>query len=323
MTNRLDLEARVTQFLQGDAPTDVPERLIHSTRDQVAATRQHRAVDVFDVRRAGVFQTLLAASGILGVAAVAAVLLLSNQGESIGARSTPNPIATVSTAPSPTSTASQASKVPPSACTADALTCLSPGTYSSIGFSPKVSYTVPAGWIRMEDNRGQLDLQFAAGGQYTYPDGTTFHDAISIFRRPVAESATSRTPLAGVGTKADALAQWLAGHKDLVASAPGRVTVAGVTAFRLVNSLPTGPRTAPDHCTTDHGEPRCESLFLSSDPAATYGFGLVGPETAVVYLLDLPSGDTVMVVGVVVDGIDQPGLVAAATPVVESLAFSP
>ena len=75
---------------------------------------------------------------------------------------------------------------------------------------------------------------------------------------------------------------------------------------------PTRARTAPDHCTSDHGEPRCASLFISSDPAATYGFGLVGPEIAVVYLLDLPSGETVMVVVDDVDGIDQPRLEAAA-----------
>ena len=42
-----------------------------------------------------------------------------------------------------------------------------------------------------------------------------------------------------------------------------------------------------------------------------------------VYLLDLPSGDTVMVVIDDVDGIDQPGLEAAAMPIVNSLSFSP
>ena len=88
-------------------------------------------------------------------------------------------------------------------------------------------------------------------------------------------------------------------------------------------TLPNGSRASPDHCTSDHGEPRCESLFLSSDPASTFGFGLVGPEVAVVYLLDLPSGDTVMVVIDDTDGVDQAGLEAAARPIVESLSFSP
>jgi hypothetical protein len=130
-------------------------------------------------------------------------------------------------------------------------------------------------------------------------------------------------PLDGVGKKATDLAEWLAGHVDLDASTPVPVTVGTATGHRLVISVPTGARTAPDHCTTDHGEPRCVSLFLGDDPAATYGFGLVGPEIAVVYLLDLPSGDTVMVVIDDADGVDQGGLVAAATPIVNSLVFSP
>ena len=204
--------------------------------------------------------------------------------------------------------------------------CLGPlrsGTYESTSFVPTLRYTVADGWTNTLDQRGQLDLQYAAGGEYTYPDGITFHDGISIFRRPVAESATSQTPEPGVGTRADDLSQWLAGHPDVVVSAPTPVAIGGASGFRLTVSLPTGTRTAPDHCTADHGEPRCASLFLSSDLAATFGFGLVGPEVAVVYLLDLPSGDTVMVVIDDVDGVDGSGLEAAAMPIVTSMSFVP
>ena len=65
------------------------------------------------------------------------------------------------------------------------------------------------------------------------------------------------------------------------------------------------------------------TLFISDDLQATYGFGLVGPETAVVYLLDTPSSDTVMVVIDDVDGVDQAKLEAAALPIVNSLSFLP
>ena len=82
-----------------------------------------------------------------------------------------------------------------------------------------------------------------------------------------------------------------------------------------------GPR--PTIAPTDHGESRCESLFLSSDPAATYGFGLVGPESVVAYLLDTPSGDTVLIVIDDVDGVSPDRLIEAATPIVESVRFTP
>ena len=319
MTDQLDLETRVSRFLQADAPADVPDRLIHATRERVAVTRQRGWTDPFGWRHSSTLRAPVAATGLLAVVVVAAVLTLSNRSGFIGTQPTPTVRTSVSTSPSPSLSVTAS----PSACAGPGETCLSPGTYTSSGFVPSVTSTVPAGWVLMGDIRGELDLRYGAGGQYTYPDGLTFHDAVSIFGRPVAESATSRAPLAGIGTKAKDLANWLAKHPDLVASAPTRAVVGGVTGFRLVLSLPTGTRTAPDHCTSDHGEPRCESLFLSSDPAATYGFGLVGPETAVVYLLDLLSGDTVMVVIDDVDGVDRPGLVAAATPIVESLAFSP
>jgi hypothetical protein len=168
-----------------------------------------------------------------------------------------------------------------------------------------------------------VDLSYLAGGVYRYPDGTSFHDGISIFRRPVAESSVSRSPVNGVGKTARDLAQWLDGHVDLDVSGLTPVSVGGASGYRINVSAPTGPRTSPDHCTADHGEPRCESLFISDDPAASFGFGIVGPESAIVYLLDAPSGDTVLVVIDDVDGADRAELTAAAMPVVESIVFAP
>ena len=314
MTDRLDLEARVSRYLIAEAPTVVPERLIHATRAGVSTTRQRRRWIWPWSRRLGVVRMSLAGGFAVLAIAVGVVLFLPNG-------STPSTGSGVSPAPS----TSPSPRVSPSssACTETAGYCLGAGTYSSTAFLPKVTYTVPTGWVLATDDRGELDLQYGPGGQYTYPDGSTFHDGVSIFRRPVAESAASVAPLSGVGTKANDLAQWLAHHADLVASAPAPIAIGTAHGFRLVLSLPNGPRTEPDHCTADHGEPRCESLFLSSDPAAKYGFGLVGPEIAVVYVLDLPSGETVMVVIDDPDGTDQPALVAAAQPIVESVTFTP
>jgi len=198
---------------------------------------------------------------------------------------------------------------------------LGPGTYQTHTFAPQIGYTVAAGWANTLDTRGEVDLTYGAGGTATYPDGTTFHDAISIFRRPLAESTASFIAEPGIGNRAQDLATWLNGHVDLVASGLTPVTVDGAPGYRIEIALPTGPRTSPDHCTTDHGEPRCESLFLPDDPSNAYGFGIVGPETAVIYLIDAPSGDTVMIVIDDVDGVDRAGLIAAATPIVNSITF--
>lgn len=198
---------------------------------------------------------------------------------------------------------------------------LGPGTYQTHTFAPQINYAVPGGWENTLDTRGELELRYGAGGTTTYPDGTVFHDGIFIYRRPLAESSASHVFEPGVWIKAGNLAAWLNGHVDLVASGLTPVTVGRASGYRIEIALPTGPRTSPDHCTTDHGNPRCESLFLPDDPSNAYDFGLVGAESAVIYLLDAPTGDTVMIVIDDVDGIDPAGLIAAATPIVNSITF--
>jgi len=200
---------------------------------------------------------------------------------------------------------------------------LAPGPQSTKNFGTPFTFVVGEGWDNKQDTRSEVDLSYLGGGTYTYPDLTVYHDGISVFRRPIAESSAREEPLAGVGTTAFALAQWLKSHVDLVAGDITPVTVAGQFGYRLSLTTPTGPRATPDHCTTDHGEPRCVSLFLGAEDRAPFGFGLVGPESAIVYLVDTPSGDTVMIVIDDVDGVDPAGLIAAATPVVNSIAFNP
>ena len=316
MNERLDLETRLSRFLVDEAPPRAPERLTDAARDRIAATRQNRQIGLLAGR---LFSVLLTPAGAVAAAALivvagAVLVSLDGSGPSIGSGTSP---ASPSTAPSPTS---------PFPCPSGHGSCLGllqPGPHTTTSFVPAFSYAVAGGWANTLDVRGEFDLTYATGGRSTYPDGTTFDDGIYVFRRPVAESTTSQTPEAGVGTTANDLARWLVGHADLGASAPTPVTIGGASGYRMTLSVPAGQRTAPDHCTTDHGEPRCASLFISGDPAVTYGFGLVGPEIAVVYLLDTPSGDTVMVVIDDVDGVNQPRLEAAALPIVNSLAFSP
>ena len=316
MNDRPDLEARLSRFLLEEAPSRAPERLVDAARSAVAATGQSRRAR-WGVGRLSSW--ILSPAGAMGAAVVialvgSAVFLSSQQGPSIGSGpSTPAP------------SASPSASTSPFPCPSGQGTCLGllqSGTHRSSSFVPALSYVADGGWANTLDVRGQLDLSYATGGQYTYPDGLTFHDGISIFRRPVAELTTSQAPDASVGTTANDLAQWLVAHPGLEATAPTPMTIGGATGFRLTLTVPAGTN-ATDHCATDHGEPRCASLFLSADPAATYGFGLVGPEIADVFLLDTPSGDTVMVVIDDVDGVDQPQLEAAAMPIVSSLSFSP
>jgi hypothetical protein len=320
-----DLERQLGAYLDERTTSTPPDGLIERSLAQVDATRQRPGWLIREGWRPSGYTANRALSTVaIGVAAVALLLVawisMGLPSSSIGYVPTASPSPSLSPTPSPAPTPSPT----PEACLdGPCLGPLRPGTYSSSGFLPQVRYTVPAGWDNTLDIRGQVNLRFDAGGTYTYPYGGTWSDGISIFRRPVAASPDAKVALAGVGTTASELATWLDGHGDLDSTGLVPVTIGGASGFRINVANPAGPRTNPDRCTTDHGDPRCASLFISDDPAAVYGFGIVGPETAVVYLLDTPSGDTVMAVIDDVDGVAADVLVAAATPIVESLVFSP
>jgi hypothetical protein len=98
--DRLDLDARMTRFLVDEAPSRAPERLIHATRDRVAATPQRRGSWLsWRVPRTAAGR-MLTAGGLLAVGLIATALALSSRsGSSIA--STPSPSPATTAAPSP------------------------------------------------------------------------------------------------------------------------------------------------------------------------------------------------------------------------------
>ncbi len=317
MTDHIDAEVRVARWLTDEAEARAPERLIHATRERLAATGQSGRVRTLRLR----FPTIITRTAALTAGVLAVAIVVAAVGSFLGLGSGPG-FAPASESPTPRPSLTS---LAPYACESGGGTCLGPlpaGVYETRSFVPKVGYIVPPGWTNTLDSRTQFDLSYDAGGSYPYPDGITFHDGISIFRRPIAKSSDLGTSIDGVGKTAGDLAQWLDSHANLDVSDLTPVTIGGAPGYRMRLSVPQNPSTSPDTCTS-HGVPACVSLFGYDDPAATGGFGIVGPESAIVYLLDAPSGDTVMVVIDDVDGVDRDGLVAAATPIVDSLVFAP
>ena len=285
MTTREDLDRRLSEWLGEEGPQRSPQRLVHTTRERISETSQAGSIRALRLR----LPSLGDRRRIVLVGTVAASAVLATWftigGSLPGSGGTTSP-------------------------------------YTTTKFLPPLRLALPTTWDVDRDARGELDLRAPGGGTYTYPDGITFHDGISIFRRPVAESNVKAAAVPGIGNTALALATWLDGHAGLVASGLTQVTVGGAPAYRILIALPAPSAAVPDHCTSDHpGVTACSSLFISDDRLGQYGFGIVGPETALVYLIDAPSGDTVMVVIDDVDGVDRDALIAAATPIIESLEF--
>ena len=186
---------------------------------------------------------------------------------------------------------------------------LPPGTYTSAAFQPAVTYTVPNGWRVASDSSDYFALQ-PVNSEIT---------GIHIFRDPQAASQDPTCPTSpepGVGTVSLELATWIRGLPGMVASSPRMVTVGGLRGVELDLALNTGWTAS---CPFANGVPTVP-LFVGSN--GNMRWVVAGNERLRLSLLDVPGGGTVVVDIDAFDGTLMDELLAAATPIVQSLEFA-
>ena len=186
---------------------------------------------------------------------------------------------------------------------------LAPGTYTSAAFLPAVTYTVPSGWRITQDSPDYFALQPV----------TSEIIGIHFFRDPLAASqdlACPTTAEPGVGTLSLELATWIRGLPGIVASSPRMVTVGGLRGVELDVAINTGWTAS---CPFANGVPTVP-LFVGA--TGDLRWVVAGNERLRLSLLDVPGGGTVVVDVDAFDGTLMDGLVAAATPIVQSLSFA-
>ena len=151
MTTRDDLDRRLSRWLEEEGAQRSPQRLVHATRERISETSQVGSIRALRLR----LPTFGQRRRLLVVMAVAATALLAmwlTIGGGAGSHVTTTP-------------------------------------FSTTRFLPAIRLGLPSNWDVGLDSRGEFDLRWSGGGTFRYPDGTTFRDGISIFRRPVAEDA--------------------------------------------------------------------------------------------------------------------------------------
>ncbi len=190
-----------------------------------------------------------------------------------------------------------------------AASALPAGTYTSKAFQPAVTYTLPAGWDNPDDSATYFRIR-PAGSEIV---------GIDLFRDPLAASqdpACPETAQPGVGGSSLQLATWIRSLPGLVVSEPKLVEVGGLRGTQLDVGLKDGWK---ESCPFANGSPTVP-LFVGSK--GEYRWIVVGSERLRLDLLDVPGGGTVVVDIDAFDGslIDQ--LIAAATPIVESMRFT-
>jgi hypothetical protein len=181
-------------------------------------------------------------------------------------------------------------------------------------FRPTLRFAAPAGWIQLYDQPLVFHISPSTAGFLRQTDGQVYFDGITVWAHPVAGPPDGgRAPLDGIGTSAKVLATWLSARPQLLASAPTKVTLGGLSGYRLDFALSPD---AGELCNVP-----CVNLLNSPDQGDSYQFGIEGPWKVRAFLLDRPDGSTIMVTVEDVDGNGFDREVRAAQPILDSMSF--
>ncbi len=304
MTDDPRPDREVRAWIRAEAPEHAPDHLGTAIRSELALARQERGPVVFmqrGWRRTPVWT------------GIAAILVLALGVLAVGLLGTSSPVAN----PVPTTTPS-AIMASPAVSTSPAPTpsgiILPSGPTTTDVFRPTLRFSAPAGWIQLYDQPMVFHISPSTAGFLRQTDGQVYFDGITVWDGPVAgppDGGPAR--LEGVGTSAKELATWLSTRPQLLASAPTKVTLGGLSGYRLDFTLSPD---AGELC----GVP-CVNLLNSLDRGASYQFGIEGPWRVRAFLLDRLDGSTVMITVEDVDGNGFDREVRAAQPVLDSMSF--
>jgi hypothetical protein len=186
---------------------------------------------------------------------------------------------------------------------------LKPGLHASRLFGAPLTWTVPAGWEIPYDTETYLLLR---------PVGSDLA-GIHVFLNPWAASQDPTCPGAaepGIGTSAEELVEWIRSRPGLAVSQPTLATIGGLPAVMLDVRIADGWMPS---CPFAEGLP---TVPLITRAPGGYHWVVAGSERLRLYLLDLPTGGTVIVDIDAFDGRLFGDLLRVAAPVVSSLAFT-
>jgi hypothetical protein len=189
-----------------------------------------------------------------------------------------------------------------------AASALPAGTYSSNGFSPKVTYTVPDGW----ENAADADAYFLLRPLGSDLAGIhLFRDAMAMSQDPTCPTS----PAAGVGKTSTEMVAWMRTLKGLVVGQPVMATVGGLTGVSVDVAIASD---WTQSCSFANGVPTVSLLTDGVD----LRWVMAGSERLRLYILDRAGGGNVIVDLDAFDGTLFDSLVNNALPIVRSFQFA-
>jgi hypothetical protein len=184
------------------------------------------------------------------------------------------------------------------------------GTYTSTAFVPRITYTLPDGWLIAADSRDYLALQPAISDA----------SGIYVFRSPQAASQDAECSIAaapGVGPTAKDLVDWIRARPGFTTGDPTVVTIGGFVGLQVDVAIVDGWTPS---CPFAGDLPTVPLFVSATDPG--FRWVVAGSERLRLDVLDVPGQGTVVVDVDAFDGSLMAGLLSAATPIVDSMRFA-
>lgn len=303
MTKERDIERLLDRWFS-ERPIEVADRVLDDVADRIGRQPQQPAwrVSWRDIQVQANLKTLIAAAAVIVIAVAGFAVLRPGSGSSIGGAASPSP-----SAPTAPSTSPSASTVFPqwykNSEIRGAAGILPAGNATSRAFAPRVTFTVPEGWVNdLDVNIGYSLFPDIKANEAEYAKSGEI--AQGIFMVSVESPyffCKAWEPTQGTAAERGA---FLVASDAFVVSEPVDVTIGGLTGkqldVRLDQNRPTA--TCPgDSPPVDLGDQR----------------------TRVTYL-DTPSGTPAGIIGIAVGSkysADHDAFLADAMPIVESFDF--
>lgn len=181
------------------------------------------------------------------------------------------------------------------------------GTHTSKGFTPAITFTVPAGWENRDDLATYLSLN---------PFG---NDAVGIhfFKDPPPMSQATGCPSAtevAVGTSSADLVKWIRARPGLTVTQPAIATIDGLPATAIDIRIIGG---WTDSCPFANGIPTVPLFYRPGSDG--YRWVIAGSERLRLYFVDVPGAGLVVVDVDAFDGGQFDALAELAKPIVASV----
>src|SRR5262245_6429177 len=263
MNAQPDLDRRISGWLEDAIAARASDQFVERTRHRITTTRQRRVFLPGAVRRDPVMnitpRLVAAAAVLLAIGGLSTAILLSRPSEG-GSAPSASPSSSSIASPSPSAAISAGGLLPP-------------GTYTTAGFRPRITYTVPAGWILKGDSeQGGFGL-----------DSSVVSGSVGACLNPVADRPLENAPQPGVGGSAAELSEWFASRTDYtVMGEPVAFTIDGLDGLYV------------DIKGVGEGGPEL-ALTASTGTPSDCGINFYASERKRMGFLDLPDGRTLMV----------------------------